>query len=81
MIHVPYKGAGPALADLLAGHVNAIFHFPSSMALVKDGKLRAIAVASTERLREAPELPTLGELGVISSSWFGFLYPQPRRLS
>ncbi len=75
MIHVPYKGAGPALADLLAGHVNAMFHFPSSMALVKEGKLRAIAVASTERLREAPELPTLGDLGVISSSWFGFFVP------
>ena len=75
MIHVPYKGAGPALADLLAGHVNAMFHFPSSLAFVKEGKLRAIAVASTERLREAPQLPTLENLGVISSSWFGFFVP------
>lgn len=78
MIHVPYKGAGPALADLLAGHVNAMFHFPSSLALAKEGKLKAIAVASTERLKDAPNLPTFADGGVpdvVSSSWFGFFAP------
>ena len=78
MVHVPYKGAGPALSDMLAGHVNAIFHFPSSLNLVKEGRLRAIAVAGAERLREAPQLPTMAEggvPGVVSASWFGFLLP------
>ena len=78
MIHVPYKGAGPALADLLAGHVNAMFHFPASLALEKEGKLRALAVASDERLHNAPDLPTFTEAGVegvVSSSWFGFFAP------
>ncbi|MBX6317734.1 tripartite tricarboxylate transporter substrate binding protein [Pigmentiphaga sp.] len=78
ILHVPYKGAGPALADLLAGHVNAMFHFPASLALVKQGKLRAIAVAAEERLVEAPDLttfPQAGLPGVVSGSWFGFFAP------
>ena len=78
MVHVPYKGAGPALADLLAGHVNAMFHFPASLALAKEGKLKAIAVASTDKLKEAPGLPTFIDSGVpdvVSSSWFGFFAP------
>lgn len=78
MLHVPYKGAGPALNDLLAGHVNAMFHFPASLALAKEGKLRALGVASKERLPNAPDLPTFEEAGipgVISSSWFGLFVP------
>ncbi|MDX3904904.1 MAG: tripartite tricarboxylate transporter substrate binding protein [Pigmentiphaga sp.] len=78
ILHVPYKGAGPALNDLLAGHVNAMFHFPASLAQVKQGKLRAIAVAADARLAEAPELTTFAQAGlpgVVSGSWFGFFAP------
>ena len=78
MLHVPYKGAGPALADLLAGHVNAMFHFPASLALARQGKLRALAVAADERMPDAPEVPTVADAGVpgvVSGSWFGFFAP------
>lgn len=78
ILHVPYKGAGPALTDLLAGHVDAMFHFPASLALAKQGKLRALAVAADERLTDAPDLPTVvqaGVPGVVSGSWFGFFAP------
>ncbi|GAA0508446.1 MAG: tripartite tricarboxylate transporter substrate binding protein [Pigmentiphaga sp.] len=78
ILHVPYKGAGPALTDLLAGHVDAMFHFPASLALARQGKLRALAVAADERLADAPDLPTVvqaGVPGVVSGSWFGFFVP------
>jgi len=78
ILHVPYKGAGPALTDLLAGHVDAMFHFPASLSLARQGKLRALAVAADERLADAPDLPTVvqaGVPGVLSGSWFGFFAP------
>ena len=78
MIHVPYRGAGPALNDLLAGHVNAMCHFPASLAQVQAGKLRVLGVASESRMAQAPDVPTItegGVDGVLSSSWFGFFVP------
>ncbi|MES2184551.1 MAG: tripartite tricarboxylate transporter substrate binding protein [Pseudomonadota bacterium] len=64
LIHVPYKGSGPALSDTLAGHVDMIFTgLPSVSEYLKAGKLRAIAIASTERSSFAPDVPTVAESG------------------
>ena len=76
--HVPYKGTAPALNDLLGGHVQAIFGLYSLMPNTKDGKLRAIAVASESRLTAAPQLPTTVESGLpslLSASWYGLFLP------
>ncbi len=63
--HVPYKGAGPALNDLLGGHVQMFFSTPSSMvAHVKNGKLKAIATTSETRLAPLPNVPTFAESGI-----------------
>ena len=72
--HVPYKGTAPALADLLAGQINALLGVMSLMPHAKTGKLKAIAVANEQRLSRAPELPTMAESGVAftAASWFGF---------
>lgn len=75
MTHVPYKGTGPAMLDLLGGRVQGIFDTMQSMAYAKAGKLRAIAVANSRRLSQAPELQTFAEQGmpsIVSASWFGF---------
>jgi tripartite-type tricarboxylate transporter receptor subunit TctC len=79
MTHVPYKGTGPAMIDLLGGRVHAIFDTMQSMPYTKAGKLRAIAVANATRLSTAPDLPTFGEHrlpDVLSASWFGFFVPR-----
>jgi tripartite-type tricarboxylate transporter receptor subunit TctC len=76
--HVPYKGTGPAMTDLLGGRVHGIFDTMQSMTYASTGKLRPIAVASKRRLTQAPNLPTFEESGVpdvISASWFGFFIP------
>lgn len=63
--HVPYKGSAPALQDLLGGHVDFMFdNVASSMAHVRAGRLRALAVTSRERLKLAPDVPTIAESGV-----------------
>ena len=62
MLHVPYKGAGPALADLIAGQVHVLFdNLPSSVGHIKAGRIRAPAVTSAEREPSMPELPTVGD--------------------
>ena len=75
--HVPYKGQGPAMSDLMAGVVDGMFDGMSSYGLVKAGKVTAVAIAATQRHPAAPEIPTFKELGVdlISGSWFGMLAP------
>jgi len=77
--HVPYKGAAPALTDLLGGHVVMFFSgMPPAMPHVKAGKLRAIAVSTAKRSPAAPAVPTVAESGVRDfdiSTWFGVFAP------
>jgi len=79
MIHVPYRGAGPALADLLGGQLQLMFDsMPSSIEYVRAGKLRPLAVTSATRLEVMPDLPTVGEFlpGFEASNWFGVSAPK-----
>jgi tripartite-type tricarboxylate transporter receptor subunit TctC len=79
MTHIPYKGAGPALADLIGGQVQVSFtSMPSVIGHIKGGKLRAIAVTSGARSDTLPELPTLAESGLPGFDvypWFGVFAP------
>jgi tripartite-type tricarboxylate transporter receptor subunit TctC len=79
MMHVPYKGSAPALTDLMGGQVQLMFdNLPSSLAQIKAGKLRAIAVTSAQRAPALPNVPTIAESGLPgfeASSWFGLLAP------
>ena len=63
--HIPYKGSGPALTDLLGGHVQIYFSsLPPAIGLVKDGKLRALGVTSLKRSASFPDVPTVAEQGL-----------------
>jgi len=79
MVHVPYKGAGPALNDTLAGQVQVLFdNLPSSLPHIQSGRLRALAVASDRRVAALPEVPTFAESGLPQMndpSWFGLVGP------
>jgi tripartite-type tricarboxylate transporter receptor subunit TctC len=79
ILHVPYKGSGPAVTDLLAGQVHMMFdNIPSSLPHIKAGKLRAIATTGAKRDPALPELPTIAEAGVPgyeSGVWFGLTVP------
>jgi len=79
MLHIPYKGSAPAVTDLIAGQVQLMFdNLPSSLAQVKAGKLRAIAVTTRERSPALPDVPTIAESGLPgyeASSWFGMHAP------
>jgi tripartite-type tricarboxylate transporter receptor subunit TctC len=79
LVHVPYKGAAPALADLLGGQVQLMFStMPPALPHVKDGKLRALAVTNSKRSRATPELPTLDEValpGFEANTWHGVVVP------
>ena len=79
IVHVPYKGSGPAVTDLLGGQVQMMFdNMPSSLPHVKAGKLRALGVTSAKRSPALPEVPTIAEAGVPgydATSWFGILAP------
>ena len=79
MVHVPYKGAAPALADLLGGQVQIMFStMPPALPHVRDGKLRALAVTSAKRSPAAPELPTVDETalpGFEANTWHGVVVP------
>jgi tripartite-type tricarboxylate transporter receptor subunit TctC len=79
LVHVPYKGAAPALADLLGGQVQLMFStMPPALPHVRDGKLRALAVTSLKRSPAAPELPTVDEIalpGFEANTWHGVVLP------
>ena len=75
IVHVPYKGTGPALIDLLAGQVSMIFSsLPSTMGYIRSGRLRALAVTGKQRSPELPDVPTMVEAGYPDfevTGWFG----------
>src|SRR4051812_16011993 len=79
IVHVPYKGSGPAVADLVGARVQIMFDAaPSLIAHVRSGKLRVLAAASAERNRLLPDVPTFAELGyphIDVSLWYGLLAP------
>ncbi len=79
MLHVPYKGAGPALADIMAGTADVIFdNLPSSAGFIKGGRIRALAVTSEAREATLPGVPTVGETvkGYEATAWFGIGMPK-----
>ena len=82
MVHLPYRGSGPALIDLMAGNVDVMFdNLPSALPHIKSGRLKALAVTSAARSGALPEVPTVEEAGGAllkgyeASSWFGLLAP------
>ena len=79
LVHVPYKGAGPALADVIGGQVQLVFaSSPSVMPHVRSGKLRALGVTTPRRVRATPDVPTIAEAGVPGfevTGWYGLLAP------
>jgi tripartite-type tricarboxylate transporter receptor subunit TctC len=78
-VHVPYKGSGPSIADLIGGQIQFTFDTPpATLGQVSGGRLNAIAVATKERLPNAPDIPTMSEAGLpglIGGTWFGLLVP------
>jgi tripartite-type tricarboxylate transporter receptor subunit TctC len=79
MTHIPYKGRATAIPDLLGGRVTMMFdNMPSSLPLVKEGKLRALGVTSAQRSAAAPDIPTIAEQGLPgfeAVSWFAMFAP------
>jgi tripartite-type tricarboxylate transporter receptor subunit TctC len=79
MVHVPYKGAGPAMQDLIGGQIQLMFdNLASSLGQIRAGKVRALAVTTAKRSSLAPELPTIAESGLPGfdiSTWFGVFAP------
>jgi tripartite-type tricarboxylate transporter receptor subunit TctC len=79
LVHVPYKGAAPALNDLIGGRLQLSFdNIPPALPHIRSGRLRALAVTSAQRQPDLPELPTIAEAGLPGfevSAWFGLLVP------
>ena len=79
MVHVPYKGAGPAMQDLIGGRIQLMFdNLASSLAQMRAGRVKALAVTTAKRSSLAPELPTIAESGLPGfdiSTWFGVFAP------
>ena len=79
LLHVPYRGVGPAMNDVLAGQIPVMYdNLPTSLPHIQAGKLRALAVASAERSPALPDVPTFAEVGleeVNDSAWFGLVAP------
>jgi tripartite-type tricarboxylate transporter receptor subunit TctC len=80
LVHFPYRGSGPALLDLIGGTMDLMFdNLPSAMPQIKAGKLKALAVTTSQRSAALPDVPTIAEAGPVkgfdASSWFGLLAP------
>jgi len=79
LVHIPYRGSGPALNDTIAGQVDAQFdNLPSSLPHIKSGKLKAMAVMSDKRVESLPDVPTFAEVGlkdVNNMAWYGLVAP------
>ena len=79
MVHVPYRGAAPAIQDLIAGHVQVMFDSVTlQLPLINEGKTRALAVLTPQRIEALREVPTMGEAGfgqMQSGTWFGMFAP------
>jgi tripartite-type tricarboxylate transporter receptor subunit TctC len=78
-LHVPYRGAAPALTDLLGGQIQALFaDVPILLPHIRSGKIKALAVAADQRNAALPDVPTLAELGMpntTADNWYGVLAP------
>jgi tripartite-type tricarboxylate transporter receptor subunit TctC len=73
LLHVPYRGVGPALQDAIGGQIQVMYdNLPTSLSLVREGKLRALAVSSSQRAPALPEVPTFRELGLDDLDWMAF---------
>lgn len=78
MVHIPYKGTGPAMSDLLGGQIEAMFNALIAAApFIKSGKVRALAITANVRSPDHPEIPTMAETlpGVVGDAWFGISAP------
>jgi tripartite-type tricarboxylate transporter receptor subunit TctC len=80
ILHVPYRGMGPALNDAVGGQVQVVYdNLPTSLELVKSGRLRGLALAAPKRVEDLPDVPTFGELGIDECNWmalFGLVAPK-----
>ena len=80
IVHVPYKGSGPALTDLMGGQIQAVFDTGTTLLpLARDGKLRILAIASKQRTSAAPDIPTIAESGLgnfDAPAWVGLVAPR-----
>jgi tripartite-type tricarboxylate transporter receptor subunit TctC len=78
MVQVPYRGLGPAINDIIAGHVDLMFDTPvTALQLHRDGKVKIVAVGTTERIRELPDVPTIAETlpGFRAVTWYAMVAP------
>ena len=78
LTHVPYRGTAPAIADLLAGHVQLMFdNAANALPQVREGKLRALAIGAPPRIRELPDVPAMAEFfpSFLAASWFSLVAP------
>jgi tripartite-type tricarboxylate transporter receptor subunit TctC len=77
ILHTPYRGSAPAMTDLIAGHINALFDSVTSMRFAREGRIRALGIAQPQR-NAAPEVPTMAEQGfpgVMARTFYGFFAP------
>ncbi|WP_159994652.1 tripartite tricarboxylate transporter substrate binding protein [Roseomonas sp. 18066] len=78
-VHVPYRGSGPAITDLIGGRIDVFFdNLPSILPHIRSGAVRAVAAVSEQRIPELPDVPTFAEAGIpgiVIDSWFGFMAP------